>query len=67
MSHVRRFSKDFDFIMDDGPVPTVEIPKPKPTSTASAPSIDMDVYDFISGDDFQTWKRKFGLQLQSDS
>ncbi len=42
---------DFDFIMDDGPVPTVEIPKPKPTSTASAPSIDMDVYDFISGDD----------------
>ena len=42
---------DFDFIMDDGPVPTVEIPKPKPTSAASAPSIDMDVYDFISGDD----------------
>ena len=42
---------DFDFIMDDGPVPTVEIPKPKPTSTASAPSIDMDVYDFIAGDD----------------
>ena len=43
---------DFDFIMDDGPVPTVEIPNPEPVSApaASAPSIDMDVYDFISED-----------------
>lgn len=44
---------DFDFIMDDGPVPTVEIPKsePAPAAAAAAPNIDMDVYDFISEDD----------------
>ena len=44
---------DFDFIMDDGPVPTVEIPKPEPVpaSAAPTPNIDMDVYDFISEDD----------------
>ena len=36
--------------MDDGPVPTVETPKPEPAPTASAPSLDMDVYDFISED-----------------
>lgn len=42
---------DFDFIMDDGPVPTVEMPKPEPTLAASTPNIDVDVYDFISEDD----------------
>lgn len=42
---------DFDFIMDDGPVPTVEIPKSEPAPAAPVPSIDIDVYDFISEDD----------------
>lgn len=42
---------DFDFIMDDGPVPTVEIPEPEPVAEVSVPNIDMDVYDFISEDD----------------
>ena len=42
---------DFDFIMDDGPVPTIEIPKPEPIPASSAPNTDLDVYDFISEDD----------------
>ncbi|MBD5138686.1 MAG: hypothetical protein HDT24_05185 [Ruminococcus sp.] len=45
---------DFDFIMDDGPVPEVAPPEPKSVQSAQpAPtaSIDMDVYDFISEDD----------------
>ncbi|MCM1023864.1 MAG: hypothetical protein NC395_07370 [Prevotella sp.] len=42
---------DFDFIMDDGPVPTVETPAPQPAPAVSAPAVDMDVYDFISEDD----------------